>query len=67
MPEKPSVYDAFIDELTPLDIRADMPAAQVVGICTRAVKRAQLVVDEQLAPIKQRGNVAELRRGSYIN
>ena len=67
MAEKPSVYDAFIDELTALQIGADFSAVRVVGIATRAVKRAQLVVDGELAPINQRGNVAELARGSYIN
>ena len=67
MAETPSFYDAFIDEISPLQIGVDFPAVRVVGIMTRAAKRAQLVVEGELAPIKQRGNVAELRRGSYIN
>jgi hypothetical protein len=51
-----NVYEAFTQEVDALTITADMPAVAVVGIMTRAAKRAQLVMDEELAPIGQRGN-----------
>lgn len=51
-------YEAFTSEVDALTIGADFPAARVVGIMTRAAKRAQLVIDRELAPIGQRGNKA---------
>lgn len=39
-------YAAFIAEMDKLTIRADMPAAAVVGECTRAAKRAQMATDD---------------------
>ena len=51
-----TVYEAFTQEVDALRIPADMPAVQVVGVLTRAVKRGQLVIDRELAPIGQRGN-----------
>lgn len=54
-----SFYEAFTSEVDALEIGADFPAVQVVGIMTRAAKRAQMVVDRDLAPIGQRGNSGE--------
>lgn len=51
-------YEAFNSEVDALNIGADFPAVHVVGIMTRAAKRAQMVVDRELAPIGQRGNKA---------
>lgn len=39
------VYDAFIAEMGALTIKADDPAAWVVGQCTRAVRRAEMKVN----------------------
>lgn len=39
------VYDAFIAEMDGLTIKADDPAAWVVGQCTRAVRRAEMKVN----------------------
>jgi hypothetical protein len=50
-------YEAFNQEVDALTIPADLPAVAVVGIMTRAAKRAQLIIDRELAPIGQRGNV----------
>lgn len=50
----PSFYDLYIAEIDALTITADMTAAQVVGICTRAAKRAELVHDGDLPPITVR-------------
>lgn len=51
-------YEAFTQEVDALTIPADSPAAHVVGIMTRAAKRAQMIIDRDLAPIGQRGNEA---------
>lgn len=42
-----NVYEAFIVEVEALTINASAPAVEVVGVLTRAVKRAQMKVDEQ--------------------
>lgn len=47
-------YEAFTCEVDALNIQANFPAVRVVGILTRAAKRAQMVVDGELAPIDQR-------------
>lgn len=49
-----NVYEAFIAEVDALTIRADDRAVAVVGELTRAVKRAQMVVDGELRPIAER-------------
>ena len=51
------VYEAFIAEVEALTIRADMPAVAVVGELTRAVKRAQMVVDGEIRPVSERAAV----------
>lgn len=38
-------YEAFLTEMRKVKVMADAPAVAVVGACTRAAKRAQLVVD----------------------
>lgn len=38
-------YEAFIAEMDKVTVMADAPAVAVVGVCTRAAKRAQTVVD----------------------
>lgn len=38
-------YEAFMAELDKVTVMADAPAAAVVGVCTRAAKRAQMVMD----------------------
>jgi hypothetical protein len=50
-----SFYEAFTQEVDAITIPADMPAVAVVGVMTRAAKRAQLIMDRELAPIGQRG------------
>jgi hypothetical protein len=54
------VYELFNAELDLLAIRADMPAAAVVGECIRAVKRAQMAFDSARPP-GVRGEPGELR------
>lgn len=49
-----SVYEAFTKEVDALTIKADFSAVRTVGILTRAVKRAQMVVDGELPPIEER-------------
>jgi hypothetical protein len=49
-----NVYEAFIAEVHVLTIHVDLPTAAVVGELTRAVKRAQMVVDGDLAPVTER-------------
>ncbi|ASD52303.1 hypothetical protein QCN32_gp84 [Arthrobacter phage Niktson] len=49
-----SFYEAFTQEVDALIIKADLPAVAVVGIMTRAAKRAQMIMDRELAPIGQR-------------
>ena len=48
-----NVYKRFIEELNALRINANDPAAHVVGELTRAVKRAQMVVDGELKPLSE--------------
>ena len=48
------VYHRFIEELDAVTLMADIGAADAVGICVRAVKRAQMVVDGELAPVQYR-------------
>lgn len=50
----PDVYHRFIQEVEALTIKADWGAVKVVGELTRAVKRAQLVTDGDLAPVNER-------------
>ncbi|HSX22674.1 MAG TPA: hypothetical protein VLE97_07890 [Gaiellaceae bacterium] len=49
-----NVYERFIEEVDALVVAANDPAAKVVGDLTRAVKRAQMVVDGELEPVAQR-------------
>lgn len=44
-------YEAFIAEMDAITIMADMPAAAVVGECTRAAMRAQMKVEGQALPL----------------
>lgn len=53
-PRKSNVYERFIEELDAMTIHADDPVAAVVGALTRAVKRAQMVVDGDLPPVATR-------------
>lgn len=50
----PNVYELFKDEIDAMVIAAADPAAKVVGDLQRAVKRAQMVHDGELAPVAQR-------------
>lgn len=59
-PPAPNVYERFIEEVDMLTIRADQPATAVVGELTRAVKRAQLVVDGELRPVADRQRLLRL-------
>lgn len=38
-------YEAFLVEMDKVTVKADAPAVAVVGVCTRAAKRAQMVVN----------------------
>jgi hypothetical protein len=49
-----NVYELFHEEMDALTIQSTMSAVHVVAIMTRAVKRAQLVADGELAPVKDR-------------
>lgn len=49
-----NVYQRFCEEVDALVIGADDSAVAVVGDLTRAVKRAQMVVDGELAPVADR-------------
>lgn len=49
-----NVYERFIEEVDALVIKADKPAVAVVGELTRAVKRAQMVVDGELPRVAER-------------
>ena len=51
-----NVYGRFVEEMDAVLIRADDPAVRVVGELTRAVQRAQMVVDGELLPVAQRGS-----------
>lgn len=54
-PDRPrDVYAIFTEEVDALTILADEPVAKVVGDLTRAVKRAQMVYDGDLAPVAER-------------
>jgi hypothetical protein len=48
------VYHRFIEEVDALTIKADWTAVKTVGELTRAVKRAQLVYDGELAEVALR-------------
>lgn len=53
--EEADVYGAFIAETDALmPFPADMRAVHLLGVLTRAVKRAQMVVDGELPPISER-------------
>lgn len=44
-------YEAFLAEMNKVTVKADAPAAAVVGVCIRAAKRAQMVMDgETVSP-----------------
>jgi hypothetical protein len=47
-----NVYERFIEEQEAMTIKADESAVAVVGRLIRAVKRAQMVVDGELAPVE---------------
>lgn len=49
-----NVYERFIEEVDALTIGADDSAVHVMGVLTRAVKRAQMVVDGDLKPVGER-------------
>lgn len=49
-----NVYEAYCQEVDALTIPADMRAVELLGVLTRAVKRGQMVIDRELAPIGQR-------------
>ena len=44
-PKPSSFYAAFMREMEAITIKADAPAAAVVGECIRAAKRAQMWID----------------------
>ncbi|HEY3924377.1 MAG TPA: hypothetical protein VGL75_07430 [Acidothermaceae bacterium] len=50
-----NVYERFIEEVDALTIHANQSAVSVVAELTRAVKRAQLVVDGDLRPVGDSG------------
>jgi hypothetical protein len=50
-----NVYERFIEEQEAMTIVADESAVAVIGRLIRAVKRAQMVVDGELAPVSERG------------
>jgi hypothetical protein len=50
----PNVYEAFTEELDHMVVAAGDSAVKVVGDLTRAVKRAQMVVDGELPRIRER-------------
>ena len=49
-----NVYERFIEEVEAMTISVDDSAIRVVGDLTRAVKRAQMVVDGELPPVSER-------------
>ena len=51
---KMDVYHRFIEEVDALYLKADWTAVQTVGELTRAVKRAQMVYDGELAEVALR-------------
>lgn len=54
MTRAPNVYEAFNEEVEHMVIAAGDSAVKVVGALTRAVKRAQMVVDGELPRIRER-------------
>lgn len=48
-----NVYQRFIEELDGMTIMADEGAVAVTGRLTRAVKRAQMVVDGELPAVRR--------------
>lgn len=61
-----NVYERFIEEVEALDISAYEQAVSVVGQLTRAVKRAQMVVDGELRTVAERESVAERNAETFI-
>jgi hypothetical protein len=61
-----NVYESFIAEVEALTINATDSAVSVVGVLTRAVKRAQMVADGELRPVSERvqgvANLTDLGR-----
>jgi hypothetical protein len=53
-PEKDAFYRAFLAEIDAVRLTADMGAAAVLGECTRAAKRAQMVLDGELPKVGER-------------
>lgn len=49
-----TVYERFIEESEAMLIKADDSAVHVVGMLTRAVKRAQMVADGELPTVAER-------------
>lgn len=49
-----TVYERFIKEMEAMTIVGTEPAVTVVGRLTRAVKRAQMVVNGELPPVSER-------------
>lgn len=47
-------YEVFCEEVGALTIKADDPAAKVVGELTRAAKRAELVIEGAVPRVKDR-------------
>lgn len=56
-----NVYERFIEESEAVLIKADDSAVHVVGMLTRAAKRAQMVVDGDLLPVAERPDVTPER------
>lgn len=54
MTSSKNVYQRFIEELDGMTIMADEGAVAVTGRLTRAVKRAQMVVDGELPVLAER-------------
>jgi hypothetical protein len=56
VPPDMDVYELFMLEMNGLQpkIKADDSAVSVVGVLTRAVKRAQMVANGELAPVAER-------------
>lgn len=54
MNDEPNVYQRFIEEVDAIIVAGGDPAVKVVGDLTRAVKRAQMVVDGELPTVAER-------------
>lgn len=54
MSDNLNVYQRFCEEVDALTIKVDDGVLAVVGDLTRAVKRAQMVVDGDLRPVAER-------------